>query len=313
MAEISESSRERDVRSRGNVLAMLGGAIAGAVAGGLGRPEQALGGHDETNVLHLGESNISPADTTTILTGDTPNHVLAIFNERESEQGAAIIGDAHTGDGTHGAIEGRNDADGGVGVAGFSTVPGFSALGNGIGVSGFSGSGRGVSGQTETGTGIGGFSGTGVGVSADIGESGNAVEAFTPLGIGVRGSALQGNGVAGHCDHPEGVGTSGASTDGIGVHATSQNGQALRVEGRAAFTTAGSGTVPQGQNSVFVANAAVTAASHVSVTLVSNPGIRLVHWVEKSPGSGFTVRMTPAPANQRPTTAFTYLIVEAAA
>ena len=49
--------------------------------------------------------------------------------------------------------------------------------------------------------------------------------------------------------------------------------------GRAAFGTVGSGTIPAGQNSVFVADQAVTETSHISVTLISNPGPRAVHWV----------------------------------
>jgi hypothetical protein len=59
-----------------------------------------------------------------------------------------------------------------------------------------------------------------------------------------------------------------------------------------------------------VANEAVTGDSHISVTLVSDPGSRSVHWIERNAGSGFTVRMTSAPVNKRPETSFTYLITE---
>ena len=87
-------------------------------------------------------------------------------------------------------------------------------------------------------------------------------------------------------------------------------GLALEVTGRARFSTAGAGAVPQGQNSAFVANEAVTANSHVTVTLVGNPGSRQLQWVERNSGLGFTVHLTSAPPPGRPETDFTYLIVE---
>jgi hypothetical protein len=89
-------------------------------------------------------------------------------------------------------------------------------------------------------------------------------------------------------------------------------GVALNVLGRASFSTAGAGTIPQGQNSVFVANPAVKPNSHITVTLASNPGSRQLHWVERDPGVGFRVRLTQG-QGPKPPTNFTYLIVEPAA
>jgi hypothetical protein len=365
MAEVTESS-EQDVRSRGNVLALLGGALAGAVAGALGRPERASGGHDGTNVLHLGEDNVAPGITR--ISTDTDAFALGITNDDAGFQAGAIEARSQ---GQRSTIEAKNfnPAGGGSAMSASSELPGGGVgdgiglaaaggtavsayspngiavravsdtgdgvvaetggvwgvkglgghggvigehLGDGVGVAGTSITGTGVFASSQSGHAVGARTETGVGVSGEASQSGIGVVGSTALGTGVSGNSGQGNGVAGTCDDPQGVGTSGSSTDGIGIHAVSQNGQALRVEGRAAFTTAGSGTVPQGQNSVFVSNPAVTADSHISVTLVGDPGLRALQWLERSPGSGFTVHLSPAPGNRRPATPFTYLIVEPA-
>ncbi len=49
---------------------------------------------------------------------------------------------------------------------------------------------------------------------------------------------------------------------------------------------------------------------HITVILTGYPGPRQLHWVERNPGTGFTVHLTSAPPPQRPETNFTYLIVE---
>jgi hypothetical protein len=268
MAEINESSSEHGVRSRGNVLAMLGGAVGGALAGALAEPGRALGGHDGTDIMHLGVVNHTPDGLWTGLNANVDREAFGLQN-------------FGTGGGIHAQVRGGGALVGNM----VSADPHLAAL---------SGNSSLEEGQAAYGKGVG----TGV-----AGQSGS--------GTGVSGHSDSGNGVAGGSD--TGVGTSGDSAMGIGVHAVSENGQALRVEGRAVFSTAGSGTVPQGQNSVLVANSAVTAASHITVTLVSNPGLRSLHWVQPSPGSGFTVRLTQASTSQRPATAFTYLIVGATA
>jgi hypothetical protein len=56
-----------------------------------------------------------------------------------------------------------------------------------------------------------------------------------------------------------------------------------------------------------VSNAAVTAESHITITLTANPGAPArVHWVARQAGS-FTVHLTQAVSTA---TSFTYLIVE---
>ena len=163
-----------------------------------------------------------------------------------------------------------------------------------------------------------GAAGGGAISAAAHGDEAHGVEGVAHgLGVGVRGVAGddpfgQGPGDGVHGTTGTGIGvlghTTGAGT-GVEGRAESPDGVALQVRGRARFSTAGSATIPAGTDTVFVSNAAVTEESHVSVTLVSDPGSRQVAWVERSPGSGFTVHTT-GQAKKTPETALTYLIVE---
>lgn len=82
------------------------------------------------------------------------------------------------------------------------------------------------------------------------------------------------------------------------------------MDGRLGFSTAGNDVIPEGAESAFVADTRVTAASHISVTLTSDPGPRGVSWIERSPGCGFTVHLSPAPPKRRRSAQLTYLISE---
>ena len=106
------------------------------------------------------------------------------------------------------------------------------------------------------------------------------------------------------------TGVLGTSEAGVGVEARSDTGMTLKVGGPAGFATAGAGSVPAGAAAVFVAAPSVSADSHITVTLSSDPGQRTVRWVERDPGNGFTVHMTAGPPKQPLQTAFTYLVVE---
>lgn len=207
---------------------------------------------------------------------------------------------------------------------------------SGIGVLGRSGTGTGVRGESQSGPAVEGWSGTGIGVqgfsqgpqggeegpdnTGVLGWGANGVFGFRPgnadgLGAGVSGAAagtapgvLAVSGTPTPPDPPlEGFwnpeGPSQIEPDG---------GVALRVEGKSLFSTAGNGAIPAGQNSVFVENAAVTAASHITVTLVGDPGPRHLRWVARDTGSGFTVHLASGPSGQRSQVPFTYLIVEPA-
>lgn len=75
-------------------------------------------------------------------------------------------------------------------------------------------------------------------------------------GHGVTGTSNHRNGVGvtgvDATNHPFGRGTAGMSTNGWGVWAMSDNGQALRVEGRAVFRRSGTATISYPKKSVTV-------------------------------------------------------------
>ena len=313
--------REREV-SRRRWLKLVGvGGAAALVAQLPARP--ALAGHDSTNTFHLGEANTAPAGAETSL--------LMTVNNNDGGNGLTL-----RNDGSGSALSAVNEGQGAAiqavvnsasqAVMAFGGVVGFGHFFDDV--LGPLGPGEGVIGQSEQPASAGvlgesvllierGFEGQpppfGIGV---LGRTGAAP------GVGVIGEAhvdpeqyedfdgVEGTGVLGRSG--SGVGVEGISTTGIGLRGSSDSGPALEVMGPAHFATAGNGTVPQGQNSIFVANAAVTADSHISVTLTGHPGSRGVGWVMRAPGSGFTVHMTTAAPKQRPATPFTYLIVEPA-
>jgi len=271
-----ESSLEQKKDRRG-LLALIGGggaaAIAALVAGG---SKDADAAHDLTNVLHVGQENISPAGAFTTLTGDSDeDHLLTVENQGSAKAIVAI-----------GGISGHSE-DGAGGEFGTNT-------------------GIGAWGQAQSGVGVLGGTWGGVGV---IGAGGfrQADPLPDPVGPGVLGFT------PGE-DAPGVRAVSGGEGADPLVHSVMfpvpDGGLALDVVGKARFSTAGEATVPQGENAVFVPNTAVTADSHVSVTLAGNPGSRQLHYVSRSPGAGFTLNLTSAPPPQRPATPFTYLIVE---
>ena len=214
------------------------------------------------------------------------------------------------GTGVRGLSEGGTGVDGsshsGPGVAGHSqsgnALEGFSEIGAGAFVSSLSGPG--VDATCESGPGVLGWSPGGAGVIG-IGSILRGEGTVPEVGPGVLGIA-PGSAAAVQC-------VSGGLVGGDGPPSPDPDGGlALDVVGKARFSTAGAGAVPQGQNTVFVANPAVTADSHVTVTLAGNPGNRQLHWVERNPGVGFRVRLTQG-QGPKPPTNFTYLIVEPAA
>jgi hypothetical protein len=105
-----------------------------------------------------------------------------------------------------------------------------------------------------------------------------------------------------------GTGVRGDSISGFGVSAASPQGIALRVEGKAAFATAGNGEIQHGLSHISVPETHVTAKSHITVALTGNPGNHAaVHWVERTAGVGFTIHLTNKLAHKTP---FSYLVVE---
>ena len=105
-----------------------------------------------------------------------------------------------------------------------------------------------------------------------------------------------------------GVGVRGDSISGFGVSAASPQGVALRVEGKAAFATAGNGVIQHGLSHISVPETHVTSKSHITVTLTGNPGkLAAVHWIERAAGTGFIIHLTHKLAHETP---FSYLVVE---
>lgn len=262
---------------------------------------------------------------------DSESFALSVDNTNMAEEAGGLY---VTGHGGKPAIEGDafpGEFGPGIGVQGVSGggetfgreagigVQGVS--GSGVGVDGFCESGLGVQGQSNTGMGgkFTNISGRGVGVqgnsfggAADE-EPGVGVQGLTDTGIAVHGKSDSGTGIEGVSETGEGI--HGFSTSGTAARFTSgtPGGTALVVEGRAAFVTAGSASIPAGQSSVFVPQVEVTSDSHISVTLTSDPGNRQLKWVERDPGSGFTVHLAGGPPKGRPPEiSLTYLVVEPA-
>ncbi len=97
-----------------------------------------------------------------------------------------------------------------------------------------------------------------------------------------------------------------------GLFASStQGGFGLQVVGKAGFSTVGSGTLRARSDAATIANPAVTATSHISVTLTVDPGdAATIQWVERQPNVGFTVHLT---RRARVDVPFTYFVVEPSA
>jgi hypothetical protein len=296
----SASSRIEDDTTRRRLLTLMGAGGAAALAT-LVSSKEAHAGHDSTNVMHLGESNSAPDGAQTKL--------LANVGSEDVDPGVALIVES-TNSAFGGAITGTWHGPGtGHGVSGFNHSPGTPEGGSGPGVQGASDNDVGVIGFGGAQAGVRGLSNNGDGV---LGQAGSAEGEGGPSVAGVRGEAL-GCVEKGPCGPGIGIGVFGRSEAGIGVKAKVDDpaGFALDVAGKARFSTAGSAVIPNGQNSVFVSDASVTDDSHISVTLVGNPGgMRAVQWVDRAPGSGFTVRLTPT--GQKPETPLTYFVVEPA-
>jgi hypothetical protein len=333
-------------RSRRDLFRVLGAAAAGAVAGGVlsAKEAQAHGTFHQdsgntTPAIHGNNTDNGPGVKGDSVTGagvqgttDTGIGVFAstggdgtgVFGQVLSTEpavrgqnfgsGIGVLGQSSDGHG----VSGETNQAGRAGVIGTNASTSFSALG----VEGsVDGSGRGVFGHSALGRGVHGHSdGDGAGVMGDIDSAtGSGVLGLNNgTGPGVKGlsdgTAVRGEGAVGVSGFsPTGVGVLGEGDNAIGVYASSNSFIALYVQGPARFSTAGSGIIPAGQNSAFVANPAVTAQSHVTVTLTGNPvgsGLGLppvVQWVERQPGTGFVVHLISRVGAATP---LTYLIVE---
>jgi hypothetical protein len=302
--------------ARRNVLTALGAGAGAAVVLALrgtapDPAEAATGGN-----FILGQVN--DADQTTKLKQTAPGGAPNPVFEVEAADAMAIYAHAN-GIGISGI--------GSIGVNGASgnpVLPGVLGMNNGGGpgvrgavgsasggVEGHNaGSGPGVSGDSVGGPGVKGASTQAAGVFGASSGAGPGVSGDSAGGPGVKGTSTQAAGVFGESSGA-GPGILGNSTgSGVGVKAShSGAGVALEVDGPARFVGAvGAGTVAAKADSAFVSNALVTGSSHVSVSLTADPGSSAsIQWIERSPGSGFTVHLSGKVNNS---TGFSYLIVE---
>ena len=243
-------------RSRRAILAGALGALGGAVAGALGRPQAAQASNGDAIQIGVQASGT--------LNGTGPNQATAAtaiytttgvgFSARTDGITNAIVGNAaNTGAGSGYGVHGLSALSGGRGVNGIATH----ATGSTIGVAGESGSTSGIgvrglasagSGQTygvqgiaagTSGTGVEGranaFTGATVGVYGQSASStGRGVVGYTNNGngnaTGVYGESfgVDGTGVEGWSSHPNGftAGVDGgaASVNGVGVRGSSSFG-----------------------------------------------------------------------------------------
>lgn len=306
---------------RRRVLALAGGGVASATLALFGGQRPALATHDplatDTQALHVGEENGGTGSPTVL--SDSMEHqeafphgaVLAVVNTAPTDEGAAIAiafagGLMGTGGLQVDGVDSRAIGTESMPIARFAVFganEGFDPSGSGIGVLGHCT-------DQDPEHGVAGV----VGESVLLIERGE--EGLPPSnGIGVIGRSETGIGVVGESRSQEsaalfsGTGVIGRSGSGIGVEASSESGFGLKVLGKAGFSAVGGGVVVAGQSSVTVTDPLATTASHITVTLTSDPGVRHVRWVSRAEG-GFTLHLTDAPPNKRPQTSFTYLIVE---
>lgn len=324
------------------MLALLGAGGAAAAAATL--PAAIVrAGHDGTNVLHLGEENTAPTGKNTAIAADVSRSAFHVTNASDDESGA-IHGHAAAGIGVLGSsqsfrgVYGHSDDD--TGVQGDSIngagVFGASEHESGVGVQGtsFTGLGTGVEGSSVSGAGVRAFSESGHGVFAGS-NSGTAIDATSDTGVGVLGWSPEGTGVVGIGSIVRGLGSVPEAAPAVlgiapgaaaAVRAASGNlvpdtagtvpvpapdgGLALDVIGQARFSTAGNATIGAEEDSHVVPLPAVTADSHVSISLTGDPGDRSLKWVERDPGIGFRVHFVGGHPRRRPTVTFSYLMVE---
>ncbi len=214
-------------------------------------------------------------------------------------------------------VEGRGDTgvwgtggtrgvfgQGTTGVSGQGGTTGVSGYGNTTGVNGLGGTG--VSG-TGTGNGVYGNGGN-YGIYGE--STGTAVLGNnTGSGNGVWGLANNSRSAIVGEQQGSGVGVLGeADTDGIGVYATSANGTALQVRGRAKFSTAGIAVVASGQKKVTVTLAGVTPTDFVLATVQSSGSFYVKN---ATAGSGkFSITINKAPTAPK-TVTVAYFVISA--
>ncbi len=311
---------------RGFLVAAVGGA-AGAVAVLLGRPaevraDHATGGNFSSTIDAPAVHAVNTGGGVALVAERTGSGgfgkrpAVEMHNSSVDEDAATLLAD-RSGSSAGSAIQAvrTEDGDGSAIVA--SRIGGghgsaIEAVREGTGSGGTIGahnSSDGV-GQAINGRRDGNGLGSAIGAVRGGPAFGDALVAIRFAG----GPGVAVNGIAGllesDVDAVQLAGVPGTGVRGVGsaVGVRAEGPIGLSVVGRPAFSTVGAGAIPAGANQAIVAQNAVRATSHVSVTFVSNPpNNTAVAWIDRNPGVGFTVRLTK---NTAAAIAFTYMVVE---
>ena len=267
-SEAEDTSRRRNRRQ---ALALGGAAAAAAAVAALGMDGGKRGYAASGQALVIGQGNESnPGDWTSLVGSVTDGPIFSLRNDSEpaQEKVQAIALGAISREGV--ALIGTTFGSEGYGTRGLAYIGSPDTPPE----EWVLGPGIGVGGMSGSGHGVLGQSESGTGVVGQApGEAPAVLAVSSPLGP----------------SEPDG-------------------GLALDVIGKAQFSTAGAGVVvPRRAEPSTVSDPAVTADSHVTVTFTGDPGGASVAWVERQPGTGFTVHLSGRSRSPIP---FTYLIVE---
>ena len=280
--------------SRRALVAGLATGVAAGIAGSLGRALPVRAGVD-------GDVVLGAQNTTNTATTITNNMDLSQFAGPAIEGKITYLFGGNAVQGicasqVASGVYGENSS-GGWGVAGRSNAAG----------------GKGVFGDSNSGTGVLGNSTSGDGVHGDStnrnGVSGNG-QATGVSGVYGENYAGGGYGVAGYAPSIQGIGVRGFTEYGTGVHAYAWAGlallaeaghptaNALRVQGRASFSTSGLSSVAVGKTSKIIgAGSDLAAGSRILCTLESNQaGLAIQRVTKNTTTDQFTVFLNKAVA-----------------
>lgn len=306
---------------RRNFLSLAVAATAGAVASVLAKNDEALAGHDGTNVFHLSEANFSPRT-------DRPTSLSANVDQTSATTAALMI---QNGDGTSPkgwalaatgvpgsvggilAVSSGGDALQAVNFGSGNGVSGTSASGSGPGVFGHSrGSGSGILGSSQSGPGVQGIGSTGNGVNGDSDQgAGVRGSSRSPLAAGVQGtnssggpglfgSSASGTGVRGagsqtgvEGNSGSGTGVLGISSSGVGVIGRGVGGGFFQATG--AMAAGVDGFSPSGRG---VSGHSSTGVGVLGQSGGSEPGVRGNNLASQTGGPGVEGRSESGPGVQ---------------
>ena len=284
MAEKSrpETAGKNHQRTRRQLMAGGAGALGAVAVVSLVRAAPAAASNGQAIIM--GQRNQSTSNTfINDSSGDTTFSALA------TSSGTALEGDAVDGTGVSGS------SSAGIGVSGVSgsSAANASAVHGEITNTSPGSFSAAVRGQND------GTGGTGIGVYGSQAGSGWGVYGTSVSGIGVNASGGSGIGVAGSgATGVFAVGTTAVhgianSSAGMGVLAeNTAGGQALKVNGVAAFSRSGMATVLTGHSAVSM-SLPLSSASFVLATIQGNVAglnVQGVTIVTGSPGS-FTIHL----------------------